>query len=68
MAAQFPTSPRNGRAGWGLMVLTNMLPNQGNGTYVFHIWIEDREGNTVLLGSRTMTCDNASSDAAVRSD
>ena len=61
VAAQFPTSPLNGRAGWGLMVLTNMLPNQGNGTYVFHIWIEDREGNTVLLGSRTMTCDNASS-------
>ena len=59
VAAQFPTSPLSRRAGWGLMVLTNMLPNQGNGTFVFHIWIEDREGHTVWLGSRTMTCANA---------
>ena len=28
-------SPANTRAGWGFMVLTNMLPDQGNGTYQF---------------------------------
>ena len=28
-----PTYPLNTTAGWGFMVLTNMLPNQGNGTY-----------------------------------
>ena len=28
-----PDIPLNSRAGWGFMVLTNMLPNQGNGTY-----------------------------------
>ena len=41
------------------MLLTNMLPDQGNGTFVFHVWITDREGHTVWLGSRTMTCANA---------
>ena len=33
VATANPTLPVNGRGGWGLMVLTNMLPNQGNGTY-----------------------------------
>ena len=28
--------PSNYRAGWGLMVLSNMLPNGGNGTYTLH--------------------------------
>ena len=50
------------------MVLTNMLPSQGNGTYVFHVWAQDREGHAVLLGTRTMTCANAQRDAAVRRD
>ena len=47
-------------AGWGFMVLTNMLPNQGNGTYLFFVYAQDREGHTTLLGTRTMTCANAS--------
>ena len=59
VAAGFPTFPLNGRAGWGFMLLTNMLPDQGNGTFVFHVWVTDREGHTVWLGSRTMTCTNA---------
>ena len=59
-AAAFPTYPANTKAGWGFMVLTNMLPNQGNGTYVFHIYGQDRDGHTPLLGTRTMTCTNAS--------
>ena len=42
------------------MVLTNMLPNQGNGTYRFFMYAQDREGHTTLLGTRTMTCENAS--------
>ena len=33
----FPTYPVNTKAGWGFMVLTNMLPAQGNGTYVFYM-------------------------------
>jgi hypothetical protein len=59
VAAAFPEIPLNNRAGWGFMVLTNMLPSQGNGTYLFYIWGEDREGNVRLLGTRTITCDNA---------
>ena len=35
------------------------MPAGGNGTYVFYIWGQDREGNTQLLGTRTITCDNA---------
>ena len=31
VAAAYPGMPVNTRAGWGFMVLTNMLPNQGNG-------------------------------------
>ena len=57
--AAFPTYPRNNRGGWGFMVLTNMLPTQGNGTFVFHVYARDRDGHVALLGTRTMTCDNA---------
>ena len=55
-----PTYPLFTRAGWGFMVLTNMLPNQGNGTYLFYLHAEDRDGQTTLLGTRTLTCANAS--------
>ncbi|HVJ27922.1 MAG TPA: hypothetical protein VM493_10290 [Vicinamibacterales bacterium] len=51
--------PFDYEAGWGYMLLTNMLPNQGNGTFTLHAYATDVEGNTVLLGSRTITCDNA---------
>jgi Viral BACON domain len=57
--AGFPNHPVNSRAGWGFMVLTNMLPNQGNGTYQFFVYAQDRDGHTTLLGTRTMTCSNA---------
>jgi hypothetical protein len=50
----------NARAGWGFMVLTNMLPSQGNGTFQFHVYAQDRDGHTTPLGTRTMTCANAS--------
>jgi Tol biopolymer transport system component len=60
VAAAYPTYPASSKAGWGLMVLTNMLPAQGNGTYVFSMWAKDRDGHTVLMGTRTMTCANAS--------
>ena len=59
----FPTHPRNNLGGWGFMVLTNTLPNQGNGTFVFHVYARDREGQVALLGTRTMTCDNEHANA-----
>jgi hypothetical protein len=59
VAALYPAYPRSTRAGWGFMLLTNMLPNQGNGT--FKIWLHavDREGHQTLLGTRTFTCANS---------
>jgi hypothetical protein len=61
VAAAYPAFPVNTRGGWGFMVLTNTLPSQGNGTFVFHMWAQDRDGHTIVLGTRTMTCANASS-------
>jgi hypothetical protein len=65
--AAYPTYPMNTRAGWGFMVLTNMLPDVpsgspagGNGTFQFSMYAQDRDGHTTLLGTRTMTCTNAS--------
>jgi len=55
----YSTYPLNYRAGWGYMLLTNFLPAQGNGTFRIHAFAIDKEGNKVLLGSKTITCDNA---------
>jgi len=55
----FPGYPINYRAGWGYMLLTNFLPNQGNGSYKLHAFASDKEGNQVLLGSKTITAANA---------
>lgn len=55
----YPSYPLNSRAGWGYMMLTNSLPNQGNGTYNIHAYAFDSEGNQHLLGTKTITCDNA---------
>jgi len=41
------------------MLLTNALPNGGNGTLTLQIKTEDIEGNSVTLGTKTITCDNA---------
>jgi hypothetical protein len=55
----FPGYPRSQSGGWGFMILTNMLPAQGNGNFVFTSYARDHEGNVTALGTRTMTCDNA---------
>jgi hypothetical protein len=47
------------KAGWGYMMLTNFLPNGGNGTFVIHAIASDKEGNQVTLGTKTIHCDNA---------
>ncbi len=57
--AALPNHPLNYRAGWGYMMLTNMLPGQGNGTVKLYAYAIDREGNRVLLGTKTIVCDNA---------
>jgi hypothetical protein len=55
----FPGYPLNYRAGWGYMMLTNFLPNGGNGTFTIVAVAADKEGHRVTLGSKTVTVDNA---------
>lgn len=55
----YPNYPFNFKAGWGYMLLTNFLPNGGNGTYTLIAKAYDKEGNEYTLGSKTITCDNA---------
>ena len=57
--AAYATYPKNNIGGWGFMLLTNMLPNQGNGRFEFSVYARDREGRTALIGTRAITCDNA---------
>ncbi len=51
--------PNNYKAGWGYMLMTRFLPNQGNGTYTLHAQATDMDGNTLTLGTKTIICDNA---------
>ena len=62
------TTPRAYLAGWGYMLLTNFLPdrtqapatpNGGNGTFTLYAYAIDFENKTSLLGSKTITLDNA---------
>ncbi|NIM13035.1 MAG: hypothetical protein GTO45_12990, partial [Candidatus Aminicenantes bacterium] len=46
-------------AGWGYMMLTNFLPNSGNGTFEIHAVVTDFAGKTTTLGTKTIHCDNA---------
>jgi hypothetical protein len=54
----FPGYPNASRAGWGLQILTNMLPNAGTGTYRLSVFADDVDGHTTLLGTRSVTCTN----------
>jgi phosphodiesterase/alkaline phosphatase D-like protein len=58
----YPDYPLNYQAGWGYMLLTNFLPNQGNGTFTLYVKATDKEGNTVTLGSKTIFADNANAE------
>jgi hypothetical protein len=59
VAALYPSLPRSYRAGWGYLMLTNMLPSLGNGTFRFSIYAEDANGHATLIGTRTITCSNS---------
>ena len=49
--------------GWGYMLLSNVLPNQGNGTFTFYAYADDAEGNHTLIGTKTVTLDNRNATA-----
>lgn len=61
----YPAYPNADRAGWGYMLLTNLLPNAntgasagGVGTFTLYGYIFDTQNNVTLLPTRTFTCDN----------
>lgn len=56
--AAYPDYPVNYKAGWGYNLLTNGLPNQGNGTFTIYAKAADKEGNIITLGTKTIKCDN----------
>jgi hypothetical protein len=55
----FATTPMSGRAGWGYMLLTNMLPDRGNGIFTLSAVARDVEGRATLLGSRRIDSRNS---------
>ncbi|NIM13263.1 MAG: hypothetical protein GTO45_14215 [Candidatus Aminicenantes bacterium] len=55
----YPNYPNNYKGGWGYMLLTNFLPNNGNGIFTIHAIATDMEGNHVTLGTKTILVDNA---------
>jgi glucose/arabinose dehydrogenase len=60
VAAAYPSYPDADRAGWGYMLLTNVLPpSQGNGTCTLHAYARDADGQSTRLGSKTITLANA---------
>jgi hypothetical protein len=61
--ALFPGSPRNTRAGWGYLLLTNFLPSLGNGTFKLYAIADDADGHSTTLGTKTITCTNNSATA-----
>ncbi len=57
--AMYPSYPFHSRAGWGYMLLTNFLPQQGNGVFVLSAVATDSVGKTTTLGTKTIHVDNA---------
>jgi hypothetical protein len=55
----YPNAPLNYRGGWGYLMLTNFLPNSGNGVLNLHAIAVNSAGTTQDLGTRTITVDNA---------
>jgi hypothetical protein len=51
--------PQNYKAGWGYMLLTNFLPNGGNGTYTLYAVATDTAGHQTTIGSKTIYAANA---------
>jgi len=54
----YPDYPKNYMAGWGYMMLTNFLPNSGNGVFTLYAKATDSGGHEINLGSKTITCAN----------
>jgi hypothetical protein len=56
----YPTHPFKSRAGWGYLLLTRGLIWDGKGTFKLYAIAADKDGHLSLLGSTTISIDNAS--------
>lgn len=61
IVAAFPLYPGVASAGWGFMILSNMLPNGGNGTFTLHAVARSLSGESQVIGTRVIVVDNAAS-------
>jgi hypothetical protein len=57
----YPAYPNNNRAGWGYLLLTNILPDSGNGYFALQATAVDHRGQETILGTKTILCDNIGS-------
>ena len=57
--ALYPAVPLNYRAGWGYLMLTWGLWDQGNGTYKLYAFAFDQEDNVSAIGSKTTIVNNS---------
>jgi hypothetical protein len=55
---KYPGYPNNDRAGWGYLMLTQGLSNQGNGTFQLYAFAFDVDGQYTTLGTKSMTASN----------
>lgn len=55
----YPDYPFHYQAGWGYMMLSNYLPDNGNGTFKIVAIARDGSGQETVLGSRIVKADNA---------
>ena len=51
--------PSNARAGWGYMLLSNFLPNNGTGNFTFTAYANDADGHRAFLGQKLVTFNNS---------
>jgi len=58
--AAYPNYPFANRSGWGYLLLSWGLWNQGNGSYKLYAFAFDAEGNSSVLGTTTVSVSNAS--------
>jgi len=56
----YPNYPFSNRAGWGYLLLSWGLWNQGNATYTLYAFAFDTDGHSAALGTKTITVANAS--------
>jgi hypothetical protein len=59
--ATYPSYPGANAAGWGFMLLSNMLPGGGNTTFTLSAYARTVDGANTFIGSKTVTFANARS-------